>query len=349
MEDLQWEVAHRESNVPPEAHPRPLEDSGRRQRPQCGWQGGHLPRREGMATQRTATSTHWPPQLQEDVGHLISTLATGLWLGTPRINTFWGNAILGKTELSFEQWYHEVQCVKDHYPESLVWESIVRSLKGAVAVMAWYMGPITSVAHILQKLTIIFGTVASFDVLMQNFYKVTQGNHEKVPSFATRLEGTLNQIRLLCPGRVTDLEVWQYLKDYLFHGVHKHIIDSIKYLYSNPWTSYSQLMVATHKVEFEYEKVSDKIRARAAMTTDPGEGTMELGHQITTLMATLTRAGWGNSPASVPNSPRQRGHGRGQTDRNTPGCPSSHNGQATLGQPPQAAAHLMTVGQALNK
>ena len=35
--------------------------------------------------------------------------------------------------------------------------------------MAWYMGPTTSVAHILWKLSVIFGTVASFDVLMQNF------------------------------------------------------------------------------------------------------------------------------------------------------------------------------------
>ena len=43
---------------------------------------------------------------------------------------------------------------------------------------------------------IIFGMVASFDVLMQNFYKVTQRNHEKVPLFAMRLKGTLNQIRL---------------------------------------------------------------------------------------------------------------------------------------------------------
>ena len=38
---------------------------------------------------------------------------------------------------------------------------------------------------------VISGTVASFDVLMQNFYKVKQGNNEKVPSFAMRLEGTL--------------------------------------------------------------------------------------------------------------------------------------------------------------
>ena len=56
--------------------------------------------------------------------------------------------MLGKTEVSFEQWYHKVQCIKDHYPESVVQESIVRSLKGAVAGMAWYMGPTASVAHI---------------------------------------------------------------------------------------------------------------------------------------------------------------------------------------------------------
>ena len=115
--------------------------------------------------------------------------------------------MLGKMEVLFEQWYHEVQCVKDHYPVSVVQESIVHSLKGAVADMARYMDPTTSVAHILQNLTIIFGTVASFDVLIQIFYKVTENNHEKVPSFATRLEGTLNQIWLQCPRRILDQEV----------------------------------------------------------------------------------------------------------------------------------------------
>ena len=85
-----------------------------------------------------------------------------------------------------------VPCVKDHYPESVVQESIVQSLKGAAVDMARCMGPTASVTEMLQKLMVIFSTVESFDVLMQNFYKVTQSNHEKVPSFATRLEGTLN-------------------------------------------------------------------------------------------------------------------------------------------------------------
>ena len=119
----------------------------------------------------------------------------------------------GKAEVSFEQWNHEVQCVKDHYLELVVWESIVRSLKGAVADMAQYMGPTASVSEILQKLTVIFCTVALFNVLMQNFYNVTQGNHEKVSLFATRLEETLNQIRLKCPGRIVDHKVMWQLKD----------------------------------------------------------------------------------------------------------------------------------------
>ena len=154
-----------------------------------------------------------PALADPDMGCLINTLASGLHLGTPRINTFSGEATPHKTEVSFEQWYHEVQCVKDHYPESVVWESIVQSLKGAAADMAQYMGPTASVREILQKLTVIFGMVASFDVLMQNFYKAIQGNCEKVPSFATRLEGTLNQIWLKCHRRVAGCEVACHLKD----------------------------------------------------------------------------------------------------------------------------------------
>ena len=45
---------------------------------------------------------------------------------------------------------------------------IMRSLKGAAADMARYMGPTAGVSEILEKLSVIFGMVTSFDVLMQN-------------------------------------------------------------------------------------------------------------------------------------------------------------------------------------
>ena len=266
-----------------------------------------------------------PPCTEEDVVHLVSTLVGRLRLGTPGINTFSGDATLGKTEVLFEQWYHEVQCVKDHYPESVVWESIIRSLKGAAADMAWYMVPTTRVAHILRKLSVIFGTVASFDVLMQNFYKVMQGNNKKVPSFATRLKGTLNQIRLQCPGRMLYLEVQQHLMDCLFHLVWKHIWGTAWYLYSTPRTSYSQLMVAAYKPESENKEIWHRVRARAVVATNSGEGMVELGQQIARLMAALTKAGQGSNPSSAPSSPQKRGHGRGHNGSSTFNRPSSHN------------------------
>ena len=134
------------------------------------------------------------------MGQLITALTSGLCIGTPKISTFSGDVAPGKTEDSYRQWSHEVQCIKDHYLELVVRESIIRSLKGTVADMAHYMGPTAGVSKILEKLLVIFGTVASFDVLMQNFYKITQGGNKKVPSFVMRLEGTLNQIRIKCPG-----------------------------------------------------------------------------------------------------------------------------------------------------
>ena len=153
--------------------------------------------------------------------------------------------------------------------------------------------------------------MASFNVLMQNFYKVAQGNHEKVPSFSTRLEGTLNQIWLKCPGRIVDCKVACHLKDLLFHGVCKHIGDSIRYVHSNPETTYSQLMVAARKAESKTEDAKEKVRARSSAATEVTDSSKELGDQITRLMATPNRAEQGTHYATTPNSPRHRGHRRG--------------------------------------
>ena len=141
-----------------------------------GLQGGR-----GLGPSRPAQWPMVPPQAEQDLGCLLSILVARLRLGTPRINTFSGDATPGKIEVSFEQWYHEVQCIRDHYPELVVLESIIGSLKGAVVDMGWYMSPTASVAHILQKLSVIFGKMASFDILMQNIYKVTQGNNKRFP------------------------------------------------------------------------------------------------------------------------------------------------------------------------
>ena len=104
----------------------------------------------------------------------------------------------------------------------------------------------------------------------------------------------------------------------------------MRYLYSNPQTTYSELVVAARRAESKTEET--KVKARSAATTEVPSGSKELGDQIVRLMATLTRAEQSSHSASAPSSPRHRGRGRGRTDRNTSVCPNSYNGQTGLGQ-----------------
>ena len=134
-----------------------------------------------MGTWQATTAAQMPCLNIGGCDCLLSTHVARLRLGTPRINTFSGKTTLGKNEVSFEQWYPEVQCVKDHYPESVVQESIIRSLKGSAADMSQYMGPTAIVAHILWKLLVIFRLVASFDVLMQSFIKLHKATMRRSP------------------------------------------------------------------------------------------------------------------------------------------------------------------------
>ena len=143
-----------------------------------------------------------------------------------------------------------------------------------------------------------------------------------------------------------DLEIQQHLKDCLFHGVCKHIQDTNRYLYSTPRTSYSQLMVATQKVESENEEIQDKVRARAAVATDSGEGTTELGKQIAKLMAALTKAWHGCTPASALSSPREAMEGDMQTGvLLATSVPTM--ARHVLDRLPQTTAHLLAMGQGL--
>ena len=112
----------------------------------------------------------------------------------------------------------------------------------------------------------------------------------------------------------------------------KYVRDWIRYLYGNSETTYSELVITVCPAESEMEETKERVKARSAASTEVATGSKELEDQIVRLMAALTRVEQGSCPASAPNSPRHRGHGRGQVDRSTPTCPSSHNGWTGLGQ-----------------
>ena len=132
------------------------------------------------------------------------------------------------------------------------------------------MGPNVPLDMILKKSTIIYGNVKSFDLLMRDFYRADQGEEETIPSFATRIEGLLSQIRDRFPNQLPLQEEQGLLKDCLFHGSRKSIRDSIKYCFAD---ASMKFLEECRKPEEERKagqaKFAAKVKVKAAAATLP--------------------------------------------------------------------------------
>ena len=104
------------------------------------------------------------------------------------------------------------------------------------------MGPSVPLAMIHKKFTYIYGNVKSFDLLMRDFYRADQREDETIPTYATRIEGILSQIRDKFPDQLPLQEEQKLLKDYLFHGSQKSIWDSLKYCFADASIDYMQFL-----------------------------------------------------------------------------------------------------------
>ena len=70
----------------------------------------------------------------------------------------------------------------------------------------------------------MYGTVASFDSLMQFFCKLQQGKTEKVAVIVTQLEQVLNLVQQEYPIMLSASEVQNHLRDHLFFVSYKQVI-----------------------------------------------------------------------------------------------------------------------------
>lgn len=173
----------------------------------------------------------------------------------PKLSWFSGEDNKNKTEVTYAQWAYEVLMVKDNYSEEVMKEAIARSLKGTAADLIRFLGPHVTLQQMMEKLETVYSTVSSFDTLMQGFYNLSQGPREKVQQFATKMESTLNQIQVQFPDRMGPNEKEVKLKERLFHGMKKNVRDTIRFRYSDPSTTYTQLLVHARAAEDEEIKV----------------------------------------------------------------------------------------------
>ena len=61
--------------------------------------------------------------------------------------------------------------------------------------LVWYLGLHAQVSQNMEKPELEYGTITSFNVLMQNLYKLSHTRTERVPASVTWLEGALNAIQ----------------------------------------------------------------------------------------------------------------------------------------------------------
>ena len=199
----------------------------------------------------------------------------------PKLSTFCGERVKG--EVSFEQCSYELQTLGKTYSNSALREGIQHSLRDAAADTVRNMGPDVPLDTILKKFTIVYGNVKSFDLLMRDFYQAHQGEVESIPSFATRMEGLLSQIRDKFPEKFTYPEEQRLLKDRLFHGYKKNVRDSVKYCFADPHVDYMQFLEECRKVEDEDKVGQVKInpsKAKLAAATVPPTREDELTEQL---------------------------------------------------------------------
>ena len=70
-----------------------------------------------------------------------------------------------------------------------------------------------------MRLDYQFGAVAGSDVLMQQFYQITQKQGEKIGDFAIHIDIALDEIRVQFPNLINKAKKGCLLKDHYFYGM----------------------------------------------------------------------------------------------------------------------------------
>ena len=149
--------------------------------------------------------------------------------------------------------------------------------------------------------------VASSDTLFLNFYQMLQEKAEEIQTFAARLEGSLNKLRLRYPQKIAEGDVGKQLKDQLFYRMQKPLQDSVCcYIYDNPAVTYTQLMLAAHKAETEVvePKTGKTVISKSATIENDKNGSTsiieEMQKQFANIKSLVTKKGQSSDHSNGP-------------------------------------------------
>ena len=143
---------------------------------------------------------------------------------------------------------------------------MIGSLRGGASGFIEYVGLDSPLDVMIDELVERYCVTAMHDTLICEFHQLTQDKNERICEFAGRIEKIFKKLRKQIPERYRDKTL---LKDRLFHGMHQHLKDSLRYLYTQVSVTYSELLQAAYAAEVEAEKGRVARSKAAHLTTSP--------------------------------------------------------------------------------
>ena len=139
-----------------------------------------------------------------------------------------------KDTVRFEQWLCAISYARKNFNEQLVRAAINKSCVEDVADAICCLPARATLDDIIEKFKWLYGSVESFDTLMQEFYPIVQGKGKRVQTFVFHLEWALKVIKQQHPHAMTEEEGIKHLKDHLFHRLKSNIHNALCYMYDKP-------------------------------------------------------------------------------------------------------------------
>ena len=167
----------------------------------------------------------------------------------PRFSPFSGEEPIPKHEIPFRAWVLDVRTALHNYQERVVRQVAFESVKGVAKDLIRCLGPKATTYDYVRKLELQYGSTATADVLLAEFYHLAQQKGEKVTSFAARVEQALNEIMMRFPALFSEKDKDKNMKERLYNGMCKSAQDSIRYLYKRENVSYDDFLLEARETD----------------------------------------------------------------------------------------------------
>ncbi len=166
----------------------------------------------------------------------------------PKIPTFNGESSK-KLENNYQVWRHHVDLLLEaDYSEPSLKYAVVSSLKGQAGDFVQTLPQDMMVCDIMQELNRFYGTMLTFDGLMNMLYAIKQEFKEPMTQYTIWLSSALKTIKRTFPHHYcrSALDNDQY--EWFYEGLKPHIKQALRYLFKEGG-NYAELFQEVHKIE----------------------------------------------------------------------------------------------------